>query len=210
MSLLQNLQDMLSQSLSGAVSGKTSSGLGLPGGLDGLLGPAALGGLLGALVTSKGARGMAGGALLAGTGAMLWNKYKESISSANADNPNFGQAPSTVGERAERLIRALVFAAKCDGHIDDKERQAIQKGIKELNIGPEAERLVQRAMDEPLDPALIANGVKSADEALEIYAVSCAVITPDHFMERSYLDALAKALNIPADVKAELESSGSA
>ena len=28
--------------------------------------------------------------------------------------------------RAARLIRAMVFAAKSDGHIDDKEQRAIQ------------------------------------------------------------------------------------
>ena len=59
-------------------------------------------------------------------------------------------------------------------------------------------------MAEPLDPARIAQGVRTPEEALELYALSCAVIDVDHFMERGYLDALAEALRIPANVRADL------
>ncbi|MFS9536418.1 DUF533 domain-containing protein, partial [Klebsiella pneumoniae] len=40
---------------------------------------------------------------------------------------------------------------------------------------------------------------------LEIYYVSCAVIDIDHFMERSYLNALGDALALPKDVRADIE-----
>ena len=63
------------------------------------------------------------------------------------------------------------------------------------------------ALEEPLDPRSLADGVQTADEALEIYTLSCAVVTNDHFMERSYLDALARALRIPDDVKNGIETS---
>ncbi|HGM4677765.1 TPA: DUF533 domain-containing protein [Serratia marcescens] len=45
-----------------------------------------------------------------------------------------------------------------------------------------------------------------APTALEVYYLSCLVIDVDHFMERGYLDALAQALKIPADVKQGIES----
>jgi hypothetical protein len=44
------------------------------------------------------------------------------------------------------------------------------------------------------DPQRLAQGISSEQEALEIYYVSCAVIDIDHFMERSYLNALGEAL----------------
>jgi uncharacterized membrane protein YebE (DUF533 family) len=53
---------------------------------------------------------------------------------------------------------------------------------------------------------LIARSVQNEDEALEVYYLSCLVIDVDHFMERGYLDALAQALKIPADVKQGIES----
>lgn len=203
MNLLQNLQSILGQGLSG-LGGAAPSGNKDSSPLSGLLGSAALGGLAGLLLTSKAARGTAAGALLAGGGALLWNKYKERIQAANNDTPEYGKQASLPNFRAERLIRAMVFAAKSDGHIDDKEQKAIQGKLQSLNLGPEAESLIQEAMEEPLDPMRIAREVSGADEALEIYALTCTVIDPDHFMEISYLNALADALRIPADVRAEL------
>ena len=226
MNLLQQLQGMLGNA-AGAPSSQNSPQTSAPfgGALQGLLGPALLGGLAGALLTSKTARGIAGGALLAGTGAAIWNQLKNRMQESNAADAPYSpsgqqptaslpgaaqpafpaQAQSTPRERAERLVRALVFAAKSDGHIDAQEQAAIYDNLKNLEIGSDAQTLVQQAMNEPLDPSLIANGVKSEEEALEVYAVSCAVVDIDHFMERSYLDALAAALKIPADVKSELE-----
>ncbi len=217
MNILQNLQGMLTKGMDtinqaaggqAGQSGSAGGGLGNLGNLGGLLGPAVLGGLAGALFTSKAARGIAGGALLAGGGALLWNKYKDRLGQIyQADpDPALGGPPSSPEERAKRLVRALVFAAKSDGHIDDKERQAIQTNLGSLNIGADAEALVQQALDEPLDPKLIAEGVRNEEEALEVYTLSCAVIDVDHFMERSYLDALAAALKIPADVQKDLEA----
>ena len=228
MNLLQQLQGMLGNA-AGAPSTQNSpqtsqSSAPFGGALNGLLGPALLGGLAGALLTSKTARSVAGGALLAGTGAAIWNQLKNRMQESNANAPYSpsgqqptaslpgaaqstfsAQAQSTPRERAERLVRALVFAAKSDGHIDAKEQAAIYDNLKNLEIGPDAQALVQQAINEPLDPAQIANGVKNEEEALEVYALSCAVIDIDHFMERSYLDALAAALKIPADVQSELE-----
>ena len=57
-------------------------GAGSPGGIGGLLGSAALGGLLGALFTGKSAQKIAKGALVVGgtaaAGALAWNFYKKS------------------------------------------------------------------------------------------------------------------------------------
>ena len=200
MNLLQNIQSMLGQKGSG-------------GGLDNLanlLAPAALGGLVGALLTNKTAREYGMNALLIGGGAVLgttlWNKYKSRLTETHSNEPAFGAQQSSPQERASRLVRALVFAAKSDGHIDEKEQQAIQSNLKQLGVGAESERLVQEAVAQPLDPNLIAKDVKTEEEALEVYLVSCAVINIDHFMERSYLDALAMALKIPDDVKQGIEA----
>ena len=210
MDLLQNLQNIftgVSSGVSGEGNGASRSGLdSLLRNSSDLLGPAALGGLVGALLTSKAARGVAGGALLAGGGAFLWKKYQERFNQENAGNPQYAQLPSDAEERAKRIIRALVFAAKSDGHIDDAERAAVMREVGKLGFGKDAETVVSQALAEPLDPAALAAGVKNAGEALEIYALSCSVITVDHFMERGYLDALAKALCIPDDVKKDIEA----
>lgn len=184
-------------------------GDGKSGGLSDMLAPGALGGLAGLLVASKSSRKLltkyGGTALLVGggaaAGAVLWNKYKQRVRETHQDEPAFGQLQTPLDQRAERLVTALVFAAKSDGHIDDRERTAIEQNIHQAGYGAQAEALIQQAMNRPLDPQWLAADVKNEEEALELYFLSCAAIDVDHFMERSYLSALGDALKIPQDVR---------
>ncbi len=200
---LNQLQSMLSQK--SASSGEQ--------GLNKLLVPGALGGLAGLLVANKSSRKLLAkygtGALLAGGGAVagtvLWNKYKDKIRSAHQDEPQYGQQVSPMDLRTERLILALVFAAKSDGHIDDKERSAIEQQLSEAGVEEQGRALVAQAIEQPLDPQRLAESVKNEEEALELYFLSCAAVDIDHFMERSYLNALGDALKIPQEVREGIE-----
>lgn len=182
-------------------------------GLSKLLVPGALGGLAGLLVANKSSRKLltkyGTGALLAGGGAIagtvLWNKYKDKVRTAHQDEPQFGQQVTPMDLRTERLILALVFAAKSDGHIDDKERSAIQQQMREAGVEEQGRALVAQAIEQPLDPNRLAQSVKNEEEALELYFLSAAAIDIDHFMERSYLNALGDALKIPQDVREGIE-----
>ncbi|WP_312985737.1 DUF533 domain-containing protein [Atlantibacter sp.] len=201
---LKHLQSLL---------GEQGKGLSQGQGLSKLLSPGALGGLAGLLVANKSSRKLlakfGGGALLAGGGAVagtvLWNKYQDRIRAAHQDQPQYGQQASPIDKRTERLILALVFAAKSDGHIDDEERQAIDQHLHDAGIEDEGRAFVEQALDQPLDPARLAEGIQNEEEALELYFLSCAAINADHFMERSYLNALGDALGIPEDVRADVE-----
>ena len=181
--------------------------------LSTLLVPGALGGLAGLLVANKSSRKLLAkygtGALLAGGGAIagtvLWNKYKDRVRTAHSDEPHYGEHTSPLDLRTERLILALVFAAKSDGHIDDKERLAIEQQLREAGVEEKGRALVAQAIEQPLDPQRLAQSVKNEEEALELYFLSCAAIDIDHFMERSYLNALGDALKIPQDVREGIE-----
>lgn len=182
-------------------------------GLGNLLVPGALGGLAGLLVSSKSSRKLLAkygtGALLVGGGAVagtvLWNKYKGKMQGAPQETPRPAAPQSAVDPRTERLIVALVFAAKSDGHIDDKERAAIDGQLREAGIEAQGRALIDKAIDQPLDPELLARDVSTEEEALELYFLSCAAIDIDHFMERSYLSALGDALKIPPEVREDIE-----
>ncbi|MEW5562170.1 tellurite resistance TerB family protein [Enterobacter asburiae] len=198
------------QSLLGQSSAKS------PGdsGLNKLLVPGALGGLAGLLVASKSSRKLLAkygtGALLVGGGAVagsvLWNKYKEKVRAAHQSEPEYGLHTSPVDLRTERLILALVFAAKSDGHIDDKERAIIDRQLREAGVEAQGRELVEKAIAQPLDPQRLAKDVRNEEEALELYFLSCAAIDVDHFMERSYLNALGDALAIPQEVRDGIET----
>ena len=210
MNWLNQLQSLLGQKSGASTSSSSSSG-GL--GLNKLLVPGALGGLAGLLVANKSSRKLLAkygtGALLVGGGAVagtvLWNKYKDRIRETHQDEPQFGQQQSPLDVRTERLILALVFAAKSDGHIDEQEQAAIESQLREAGIEDQGRELVAKALEQPLDPARLAQGVKNEEEALELYFLSCAVIDIDHFMERSYLNALGDALKVPQDVREGIE-----
>ncbi|MEG5547979.1 tellurite resistance TerB family protein [Enterobacter wuhouensis] len=200
---LNQLQSMLGQKA--GTSGEQ--------GLGKLLVPGALGGLAGLLVANKSSRKLLAkygtGALLAGGGAIagtvLWNKYKDKVRTAHQDEPQYGQHVSPLDIRTERLILALVFAAKSDGHIDDRERSAIEEQLREAGVEEQGRTLVAQAIEQPLDPQRLAQSVKNEEEALELYFLSCAAIDIDHFMERSYLNALGDALKIPQEVREGIE-----
>ncbi|WP_154955277.1 tellurite resistance TerB family protein [Klebsiella grimontii] len=210
---LNQLQSLLGQ------QGRSSSSDDQPSG-NNLLLPGALGGLAGLLVASKSSRKLLAkygtGALLVGGGAVagsvLWNKYQQKmrasaqqtsadVAPAQAPSP----APAELDARSERLIMALVFAAKSDGHIDDRERANIEEQLRAANVDVQGRVLIDRALAQHLDPQSLAHGISSEQEALEVYYISCAVIDIDHFMERSYLNALGEALKLPQDVREEIE-----
>lgn len=210
---LNQLQSLLGQ------QGRSSSSDDQPSG-NNLLLPGALGGLAGLLVASKSSRKLLAkygtGALLVGGGAVagsvLWNKYQQKmrasaqqtsadVAPAQAPSP----APAELDARSERLIMALVFAAKSDGHIDDRERANIEEQLRAANVDVQGRVLIDRALAQPLDPQSLAHGISSEQEALEVYYISCAVIDIDHFMERSYLNALGESLKLPQDVREEIE-----
>lgn len=175
---LNQLQSLLGQSRS-STSSSADQGLGK------LLVPGALGGLAGLLVANKSARKLL---TKYGTNALL-----------------VGAQSTPLDERTERLILALVFAAKSDGHIDAKERAAIDQQLREAGVEEKGRVLIEQAIEQPLDPQRLATGVRNEEEALEIYFLSCAAIDIDHFMERSYLNALGDALKIPQDVREGIE-----
>ncbi|STR63310.1 membrane protein [Klebsiella michiganensis] len=203
---LNQLQSLLGQQGRSSSSDDQSSG-------KNLLLPGALGGLAGLLVASKSSRKLLAkygtGALLVGGGAVagsvLWNKYQQKmranaqqasadVAPAQAPSP----APAELDASSERLIMALVFAAKSDGHIDERERANIEEQLRAANVDVQGRVLIDRALAQPLDPQSLAQGISSEQEALEVYYISCAVIDIDHFMERSYLNALGRSAEAPA------------
>lgn len=215
---LNQLQSLLGQQGQSASSGERQEG-------KSFLLPGALGGLAGLLVASKSSRKLLAkygtSALLVGGGAVagsvLWNKYQQKLResapapaatpAAPTAAPSVASASPSTGldARSERLILALVFAAKSDGHIDDHERANIEEQLRAANIDVQGRVLIDRALAQPLDPQRLAQGINSEQEALEVYYISCAVIDIDHFMERSYLNALGEALRLPVEVRTEIE-----
>lgn len=150
-------------------------------------------------------------AAIGGLGYQAWKQWQEQQSgdlpqaAATATPINELPAPQ-ANKRAEKLLHAMVMAARADGHIDAKEHARIHQQIEKLGLENETSKFLLTELDAPVDPASVAVGVTSMEEAAEIYLASLYVAGDQTAVERQYLDSLASALNLPATLVAQLET----
>jgi len=105
------------------------------------------------------------------------------------------------------VLKALVAAAKSDGHIEDRERDLIEAEIAGIDNDPALRDWLEQELRRPLDPAEVARVATTPEIAAEMYLASLLVTDDKSPMERMYLDELARQLGLDAGLKAQLESS---
>ncbi|MDZ5603514.1 tellurite resistance TerB family protein [Pseudomonas sp. RP23018S] len=146
----------------------------------------------------------------------------DSTSSANAAfashsaNPitNLSREPQTLdrvpADQAEQhcqaVLQALVAAAKADGHVDERERALIEGELSRLDSDPELRQWLQAELAKPLDPTEVAQAAKTPEMAAEMFLASLMMVDEENFMERAYLDELARQLSLDPGLRQELES----
>ncbi|KAE9528410.1 tellurite resistance TerB family protein [Testudinibacter aquarius] len=180
---------------------------------------AAVGGLAGLILGNSGARKgvfKAGSyAALAGAAWLAYQKWLQNKSGSAVQDVQFDPqaqqeaityANNTLSDNKIMLLtQAMVFAARADGQIDAQEKAQIHKGLEQLGYGENADQLVNQWLNTPLDPQALAEQVNDPQQAAEVYMVSLSVIDPDHFLEQAYMQQLAQALKLPAELKQQLE-----
>ena len=179
---------------------------------------AAVGGVLGLLLGSKSGRRMGSKALKAGSvvalGALAWKAYGDWQRQNAATAPSaasFAALPAPQLEMHSRaMLKALIAAAKSDGHMDDAERGQVEEVLHRLNADPETRTWVDTELRRPVDPADVAAAATSPELAAEIYLASVLVVDDTTVMERAYLDELARRLQLAPGLKAELEARAAA
>ena len=189
------------------------------GGLAGLLsgkgGAALAGGALGLLLGSKQGRKMGGKVLtyggLAALGAIAYKAYgnwqAQNHATTAAGPQTIDRIPPAQAERHSRAILiALIAAAKADGHVDERERQLIDGEIAKLTQDHELNTWIEQELKKPLDPTVIAAVATTPEMAAEMYLASILVIDEENFMERAYLQELAKQLHLAPELQAELSN----
>ena len=223
--LLKSGQDLLQnktggqQSASGSDKGALGGLLGGSGGLGSLLsgagGGALAAGAMGLLLGNKGARKMGGKALtyggLAALGVLAYKAYGNWQANQGTAPPTEPQTldrlpPAQVEQHSQAILKVLVAAAKADGHVDERERELIEGEFTKLDNDPALKQWLHAELNKPLDPADVARAATTPEMAAEMYIASVMVVDDEHFMERAYLDELAKQLKLDPGLKAELEA----
>lgn len=175
---------------------------------------AAIGAVAATLLRNKSLRRIGGVAALGYLAYRAVQHYKSQPAAATPAAPLLappaatGQ-PTMPEERAQALLIAIIHAAKADGHIDAAERATIERALAEQGDSPELRALIAREMDKPTDPHAVAALARDEQHAAEIYLASLMTVAEMSIMERAYLDALAKALRLPPELKAMLEREAS-
>ncbi|WP_271103770.1 tellurite resistance TerB family protein [Pseudomonas tohonis] len=218
--LLKSGQDLLQQKAGGKSGGFAGGGSGGVGGnLGSLLGGAGGGalaaGALGLLLGNKSARKLGGKALtyggLAALGLLAYKAYgnwqARQASAAQGEPQTLDRLPAPQAEQhSQAVLKALVAAAKADGHVDARERQLIEGELGKLTQDAELRSWLELELNKPLDPADVARAARTPEMAAEMYLASVLMVDEEHFMERAYLDELARQLKLDPDLKAELEN----
>lgn len=219
--------NLLQQFLGGDVANKMQQAGGsakqqLDGmGMGGFGGGAVVGGVLGLLLGGKKMRKMAGYGGAAAAGAMAFKAYQNwqqgkaaatATVATQADyshvDPHFlpDAAPAANGQPFQlMMIRAMIGAAKADGHIDAQEQKVLFEQVEKLGLDAESKAFVFDALTQPVDIGAIAASAKGIEQATELYLISRIAIDVDHPAERAYLQALGHKLNLPTELMAHLD-----
>ena len=102
-------------------------------------------------------------------------------------------------------MKAMIAAARADGHIDAQEQQRIFQAVEKMNLSSEEKAIVFDSLQKDISIQELANGISAMELKAEIYLASCLVIDPDHPGEREYLDKLGSALALPEELLQQLE-----
>lgn len=199
---------------------------------------AAVGGVLGLLLGTRRGRSLGGQAVKLGSvaaiGALAYKAWQDwqaqqqaagAAGSAGTAAGVAGGAGAAVGAAAPRrfealpvpeqeahsraILKALIAAAKSDGHLDDRERGLVEAELQRLDAAaadPALRPWIEAELRRPIDPAEVAAAATTPDLASEMYIASLLAVDETTPMERAYLDELARQLRLAPALKAQLEA----
>ena len=131
-------------------------------------------GAMGLLLGNKTARKIGGQALtyggLAALGVLAYKAYgnwqSQQAGAPQGEPQTLDRLPAAQAEQhSQAILKALVAAAKADGHIDDRERQLIEGEFTKLDNDQELQHWLHAELNKPLDPADIAKSATTAEMA---------------------------------------------
>lgn len=190
--------------------------------------PLATGAIAAVLLGTKTGRKLAGNAAMlgglaaiAGLGYQAYRNYqqgKEPAPQAPAEEPAILPPPAQSGFEPEILsndfvlvlVRAMIAAAKADGHIDEAERARILDRATLAGLGGEAEAFLAHELAAPTDLDALVRAARSEEQKVELYTASRLAIEPDSRAERGYLDLLAGRLGLADGLVDHIEATVSA
>jgi uncharacterized membrane protein YebE (DUF533 family) len=229
-------EKILKQLSKGGLGGGLGGGGSLGGGLGGLLGGGLGGGLLGGRRKKGGSKLVQLGTLAAvgavaykayqayqqnqaagarapvpdaavppgaapGSGASAWGTPVTPAGAPTA--PTTAHAPTVDGMT---LLRAMIAAAKADGQIDAAESQQIMAQVGRADLSSDEKAFLLDELAKPLNLDAVVAGVRTPQQAAEVYTASRLVIAEASAAEQAYLGLLAARLKLDPQATRELDA----
>ncbi|MDQ2065974.1 DUF533 domain-containing protein [Xinfangfangia sp. CPCC 101601] len=164
------------------------------------------GGAIGVLLTGDGRRLVGAGlrlgsaALVSGLAWRLWRDWQAGAGLRDAAGLDAVEAKAL----SRKLVQAMVAAARAGGSISGDELGRIEGALADLGLSLDADDLNDAAFATEFDAEQIAALAASGQEAAQIYAATLLVIRQQSAKEKSYLAALAEALDLSPELVAQL------
>jgi uncharacterized membrane protein YebE (DUF533 family) len=176
---------------------------------------AAMAGTLAVLLGTRAGRAVGGAAVklgsLAAIGGLAYKTYqdwqgKQGQAAAEPAAPAGQLAGQQAEQRSRVLLKAMIAAAKADGHIDEAESGKIDKHLEQLGLDRDTLHFVKAELAKPLDVKDVAAAADSPETAAEMYLTSLLAIDIDSEQEKHYLSELAAALKLAPALVTALEN----
>lgn len=187
--------------------------------------PLATGAIAAVLLGTGVGRELTGSAVKLGAAAAVgglaytaWKNYKEgrAVEQAGSAEPEVLPPPqgsefdieadSQDGEFPLALVRAMIAAARADGHIDDEERARIIDKLAVSGIDDDEQSFVRAELAKPVDLDSIVGAARTEAQRVELYTASRLAIEPRTRAERGYMDMLAGRLQLPDPLVDHIEA----
>ena len=189
---------------------------------------AAIGGIAALLMSNKKARSFAGSAAKVGgaalVGGLAFKAFKNWQNSSSGISQSVSQpiggyeggqiVASTSSFEAEvddntqfqlTLIKAMIAAAKADGHIDNVEQNRIFDTVDGMPSSGEFKHMMMDLLRSPITIQDLVLETHNLEQKTEVYLISCFAIDEDNEAEKMYLQQLARALELPYDLVLEIK-----
>jgi uncharacterized membrane protein YebE (DUF533 family) len=173
---------------------------------------AAAGGLGAIVLGTHAGRALAGKAIKIGSLALIGGLAYKALQNYQAGRPliagpdatHLTEAPRGTGyetaavthDSALLYIRAMISAAAADGRIDPKEQEKIFGSLKQAGMEAAAEEFLAKELNNPATVAQLIAGVKTEQEALQVFTAARVAVDVDSQENNDFLVALGTGLGM--------------
>lgn len=187
--------------------------------LDGMQKGVLTAGALALLLGTGAGRRLTGSAIklgsIAAVGGLAYNAYNKwqsqlpqsggGVKRVEPATPRSELADDKTQQRNIVLVRAMVAAAKADGHVDEAERKAMLEQVDQQQFDADTLDFLRKQITTDVTVAELAALADSPETASEMFVACSTVIDKQNPQEKAWLESLSSELKLSNELVDNLE-----